>query len=155
MSACAPKPVRLGRRCRPAAGPESRCGGKINGCAGSSAAAAGHPKCVPWWSTRSFFLSIVIPQGGGRSGIFQIRTLRHGFSNIDSDSGKESFGVAPSLILIYSCPRRANSFNFFPPQKSERFTSHHFDTLLALGQILRTGPGYHYLINIPTSRNEH
>ena len=43
----------------------------------------------------SFFLSIGIPRGG-RGGIFQIRTLGHGSSNMDSDSGKETFVVAPS-----------------------------------------------------------
>ena len=43
----------------------------------------------------SFFLSISIPRGD-REEIFQIRTLGHGSSNMDSDAGKETFVVAPS-----------------------------------------------------------
>ena len=43
----------------------------------------------------SFFLSSGIPRGG-RGGIFKIRTLGHGSSNMDSEAGKETFVVAPS-----------------------------------------------------------
>ncbi len=50
----------------------------------------------------SYFLSIGIPRGG-RGWIFQIRTLWHGSSNMDSDSSKES--------LLLHHPRQA------PPPK--------------------------------------
>ena len=97
----------------------------------------------------SFFLSSGIPRGG-RGGIFKIRTLGHGSNNMDSDTGKESFVVAPSSAGSSSKADAWREFEWklmcvliFQTEQSSIY-------ILSLGCYLQSGGGILLLNPMPT-----